>query len=159
MLTWREFAEREPELASHGLRLLLIDTPEMPGAGLGYLATIKADGSPRIHPISPALHDGRLWAFIVRASPKLRDLRRDPRFALHAWPRPFEPDGWNDEEWYAEGEAQSVDDEATREAVAGIVGDRPDTGEIFELRLSFVLRKHRANGAVVYDRWRPTPNE
>jgi hypothetical protein len=81
MVTWREFAAQTPELAAVGRELLLIDTPEMPGAGLGYLATVKRDGSPRVHPISPAIDDDHLYAFILRSSPKLGDLQGDPRFA------------------------------------------------------------------------------
>jgi hypothetical protein len=156
MVTWREFAAQTPELAAVGRELLLIDTPEMPGAGLGYLATVKRDGSPRVHPISPAIHDDHLYAFILRSSPKLGDLQGDPRFALHAWPRPF-GETWNDEEWYAEGRASPVVDRATHEEVARIVGDDPSSGKVFELRLAFVLRKHRSAGRVIYDRWRGLP--
>lgn len=54
------------------------------GLGLGFLATTRPDGGPRVHPICPVLA-GNLYAFIV-PGPKLADLRRDPRYryALHS---------------------------------------------------------------------------
>ena len=81
MTTWGAFADAEPELAADGLRLLT-----QFGPGLGFLATIRPDGGPRLHPICPVVADGELWAFIIEASPKCRDLRRDPRCALHSFP-------------------------------------------------------------------------
>jgi hypothetical protein len=54
-----------------------------PGFGFGYLATVRRDGGPRIHPINPVLAAGQLVAFIV-PSPKLADLLRDGRYALHS---------------------------------------------------------------------------
>ena len=81
MATWGAFADADPELASNALALLT-----QFGPGLGFLATVRADGGPRLHPICPVVADGQLWAFIIEASPKCADLRRDGRFALHAFP-------------------------------------------------------------------------
>ena len=80
MAQWSEFALAAPQLAEviHGLLLQY-------GPGLGYLATVRADGGPRVHPVSPVVHDGRLYCFIVR-SPKRGDLERDGRYALHTFP-------------------------------------------------------------------------
>lgn len=52
------------------------------GLGLGFLGTTRLDGGPRVHPICPILA-GQLYAFIL-PGPKLDDLRRDGRFALHS---------------------------------------------------------------------------
>jgi hypothetical protein len=46
MLTWAEFAHARPELAEAGRRLLY-----QFGVGLGFLATVRADGGPRLHPM------------------------------------------------------------------------------------------------------------
>jgi hypothetical protein len=67
-----------PEMAEAGWRLF-----SHPGFGFGYLATVRRNGAPRLHPINPLLAAGRLMAFIV-PSPKLGDLRRDGRYALHS---------------------------------------------------------------------------
>jgi hypothetical protein len=78
MTTWSEFESAAPSIAAAGRRLLWV-----PGSGFGYLATVRADGGPRIHPVNVVIADGRLMSFIV-PSPKLEDLRRDGRFALHS---------------------------------------------------------------------------
>lgn len=76
MLAWADFASAAPELASRaGERL---------HGRISYLATVKPDGAPRVHPVTPILAPGALYVFMDRTSPKGRDLERDPRFALHA---------------------------------------------------------------------------
>ena len=56
--------------------------------GLLFLATIRRDGSPRLHPITPIVIAGALHVAITERSPKWRDLDRDPRCVLHALPGP-----------------------------------------------------------------------
>lgn len=51
--------------------------------GFGYLATVDGHGAPRIHPVNLVISDGALLTFVV-PSPKLADLRRDGRYALHS---------------------------------------------------------------------------
>ena len=68
---------REPDLAMTARRLLAVA-----GVGPGYLATVAVHGSPRIHPVNPFRFDGDPAMFVV-PSPKLEDLRRDGRYALH----------------------------------------------------------------------------
>jgi hypothetical protein len=48
------------------------------------VATVRADGAPRLHPFCPILAGGRLFAAIPRSSPKGWDLRRDGRCVIHA---------------------------------------------------------------------------
>jgi len=50
---------------------------------VAYLATIKKDGSPRLHPVTPFIGNGLLFMFTEPSSPKISDLRRDGRYALH----------------------------------------------------------------------------
>jgi hypothetical protein len=152
--TWEEFAAAEPDLATRGQQLLLIQDPDAPNeAGLGYLATVRADGWPRDQPKSPAINDGRLYAFIVRTSPKRRDLLRDSRYALHSWPLPFEADSFNDEEFYLTGSATLVEDEADRARIAKAVGDNVATGDVFELDVERALHKSRPGGTLTYAKW------
>ena len=47
------------------------------------LATLRADGSPRISGIEADFAEGDLWLGMMPDSLKLRDLQRDPRMALH----------------------------------------------------------------------------
>lgn len=78
MATWGHFAHSAPELASIASTLLTV-----PGTGFGYLATVDVVGAPRIHPIMPVWAAESMFAFIG-PSPKLRDLERDGRYALHS---------------------------------------------------------------------------
>src|SRR5581483_44886 len=48
MLTWGEFAKTQPELAEAGQALLC-----QFGVALAFLATTRAEGAPRVHPIAP----------------------------------------------------------------------------------------------------------
>jgi Pyridoxamine 5'-phosphate oxidase len=156
MITWRDFAHASPALATIGERMLRINKDKPAGSlagGLAYLATIRKDGGPRIHPISPALIDGRLYAFILNHSPKQHDLLRDGRYALHSWPYPMDEQNYNDDEFYLSGTATFVDDSALLQAVAQAIGDNPDEGAVFELGLERVLHKGRVQGRVVYTTW------
>lgn len=154
MATWGDLATQRPDLMARARALFLIGQPDAPGpAGLGYLATIRADGGPRVHPISPAVLDGRLYAFVLRRSPKAADLLRDPRFALHSWPVPFTDDGFDDEEVHLTGRARPVDDTALVARVGEAVGDDPASGVVFELDLDTALHKHRVGG-LSYEVWR-----
>ena len=74
-MSWIEFQERAPEMASLGFERL--------NRKIAYLATIKKDGSPRLHPVVPFIHEGLLFIFTEPSSPKILDLRRDGRYALH----------------------------------------------------------------------------
>jgi len=109
MPTWGEFRESQPDLAAAG-RALLYNF----GIGLGFLATVRADGGPRVHPICPILTDDHLFGLIV-PGPKLDDLRRDGRFALHS---ETVPPPNQDDAFYLTGVATEVTDASTWEQVA-----------------------------------------
>lgn len=47
------------------------------------LATLRADGFPRISPMEPRIFEDRLWLVGMPGTTKFLDLGRDPRFCLH----------------------------------------------------------------------------
>jgi len=110
MIRWAEFEARNAELAAVGKERLF-----QFGPGLAFLATVRSDGGPRVHPICPVLAEGGLYFFAVSSSPKLGDLRRDGRYALHCFPPP--PEG-RDEEFYCTGRVEIVEDASIRAAAA-----------------------------------------
>lgn len=55
------------------------------GVGLAFLATVRRDGGPRVHPMCPLITGTGLYAFIV-PGPKRNDLLRDGRYAMHGFP-------------------------------------------------------------------------
>ncbi len=132
LLSWAEFTAAAPELAENGRRLLY-----QHGVGLAFLATVRRDGGPRLHPICPTIVDGRLYALIGR-SPKRGDLERDGRYALHA----FTGDE-SDDEFFLAGRASRPDDEARRQAVFAALtstGVRPGSDDVlFEFRIERAL--------------------
>jgi nitroimidazol reductase NimA-like FMN-containing flavoprotein (pyridoxamine 5'-phosphate oxidase superfamily) len=77
MATWREVAAAVPDLAGDV-------RARFDATGLGMLATVRKDGSPRISGIEPKFTDSVLWFGSMDDARKLDDLRRDPRMALHA---------------------------------------------------------------------------
>src|SRR5205823_6748377 len=48
------------------------------------LATLRKDGAPRLTGLEADFRDGELWLGMMVGSRKALDLRRDPRFSLHA---------------------------------------------------------------------------
>jgi hypothetical protein len=111
MVTWKQFSEASPDMAKKGEEQLF-----QYGVGLAFLATVREDGGPRMHPVCPVLSGGRLYALILPNSPKRIDLERDGRYALQAFPQ-ARPDS---DEFYLTGRAQRVRDS---ELFARVFGD------------------------------------
>jgi hypothetical protein len=82
------------------------------GVGLAFLATVRPDGGPRLHPMCPVLDDDGLYAFLI-PSPKRDDLHRDGRYAMHCYP----PDD-NEDAFYITGSARRVHDHQVWDRVA-----------------------------------------
>jgi hypothetical protein len=150
MATWAEFEAAAPQLASKGRALIY-----QYGPPLGYLATVRADGGPRVHPFCPIVTQGGLWAYILRRSPKGADLRRDPRFALHA----FSPEEVDDE-FFVRGRAEPVEPSAglmtgiIAAAVPATVGGEDE--QLFQLHIDRALVStytHRGQWPPSYERW------
>ena len=151
MATWGEFAEAAPDLAAAGQRLFY-----QFGVGLGFLATVRNDGGPRLHPMCPMIAGGRIYAFII-PSPKRDDLLRDGRYAMHSFP-PKDVD----DEFYLSGRAALVSDSVKRaELVAAYHIPVPDDHELFSFdveRALLVTYKHRGDFSPTKRTWRD-PNK
>ncbi|MEU1604124.1 pyridoxamine 5'-phosphate oxidase family protein [Micromonospora matsumotoense] len=136
MASWSAFAADEPRLAD-GIRLLL----QQYGPGFGYLATVRADGGPRVHPVCPLVTDGGLFCFVVD-SPKRRDLERDGRYALHSFPSEE-----SDDEAYLAGHADPVTDPARVALVAAIGRAAPQVDwRLFEFSVDVAMLTRRDQG-------------
>ncbi len=151
MASWAEFEAAEPELAAAGRKLLY-----QFGPGLAFLATVRRDGGPRLHPICPVVTDGALYAFIAD-TPKRRDLVRDGRYALHTFP-PAEVD----DEFYITGRAAPVSDPKRRDAAAAVYDAqgtvRGEDDRLFEFSIERVLYAaygpRPAEKALSYTKWK-----
>ena len=131
MPTWSDFAAAAPKLEEAGRGLLF-----QFGVGLAFLATVRPDGGPRLHPVCPFLSGGRLYVLILPGSPKRRDLERDGRYALQSFPPPRK----ESEELYVTGRARSIDDRATYDRAFADARHMKEPGEIlFELDVEQVM--------------------
>jgi hypothetical protein len=127
MVTWNEFSASAPSLASRGEQLI-----NQFGVGLSFLATVRKDGAPRLHPVCPVFSDERLYVLISPSSPKRWDLKRDGRYALQSFPE-AKPDS---DEFYISGKAIAIEDIDVIEAVlADAKHHASDDEHLFELLL------------------------
>jgi len=112
------------------------------------IATVRADGSPRISGIECEFADGELRFGSMPGARKGADLRRDPRFALHG--PVFHPQEGQEAEW--PGEAKI----AGRAVRAGPVGDDSD-GDLFVADISEVVitRLNPEATLLVIESWTP----
>jgi hypothetical protein len=120
------------------------------------LATLRADGSPRVSGIEMQFVGGEPWLAGMPASAKFNDLRRDPRFALHSGssePAAFSGDA------KLSGRADEVTDDGERAAFAkqaGMSSAHLDF-ELFRVDLEQVVlvALNDAKNALVIASWRP----
>ena len=139
-----DFSLEEPRLVDLGKSMLLYDQPVV---GLGFLATIRKDGGPRLHPVSLVFYNEHLYIFIPSSSPKCADLLRDNRYALQAFPPSENPDG---KEFYLSGNAIHVSDPSIRSRLISELGIHVD-----EIELLFELYLDRAMYTVLVNRGTP----
>ncbi|MBX3284988.1 MAG: pyridoxamine 5'-phosphate oxidase family protein [Acidimicrobiales bacterium] len=105
----------EPELAGRALTILTSTTNAV-------LATIRADGSPRVSGIDPFVVGRHLCFGSMDGARKAQDLERDPRMALHAIP-------WESRRT-KEGTANPGDADAKLTGRAVAVTDPDDQAEV-----------------------------
>jgi hypothetical protein len=74
--TWAEFQRGDARLAAFGRERL--------HGHVCFHATLRRDGSPRVHPVEPWVAAGLLMVRFRRQSPKVREVGRDGRYALHS---------------------------------------------------------------------------
>lgn len=136
MGSWRQFSREQPELAKQGAELLYRF-----GVGLAYLATVRGDGAPRVHPVCPVLAYDGLYTFVI-PSPKQQDLHRDGRYALHSFPMEE-----NEDAFYLTGSARHVSDPEVRKRLgqrfveerSGAVETPAQDHHLFELEVETAM--------------------
>jgi hypothetical protein len=73
---WAEFERADARLAAFGRERL--------DGRVCFHATLRRDGSPRVHPVEPWVAAGLLMVRFRGQSPKVREVARDARYALHS---------------------------------------------------------------------------
>lgn len=148
MATWGEIEQSYPEFAAR-VRALFDSGRHK------TLATVRADGSPRISGIECDFSDGELRFGSMPAARKLADLLRDPRFALHG-PTTHPVEG-KEREWPGEAKISGravavVDDQQTPPPA------EPHEGVQFVADISEVVitRLNDEATLLVVESWTPT---
>jgi len=138
MAAWKDVEQAEPGFAARVRQLFEAGRHKT-------IATVRADGSPRISGIECEFADGELRFGSMPGARKGADLRRDPRFALHG--PTVHPQEGKEAEW--PGEAKI----AGRAVPAG---DEPD-GDQFHADISEVVitRLNPEATMLVIESWTP----
>jgi hypothetical protein len=113
------------------------------------IATLRADGSPRISGIEVRFEEGELVFGSGSNSRKSQDLRRDPRFALHG--ATVDPVDGSEADWRGEVKV------AGRAVLAGPLTEGPE-GDRFHADIAEVVHTHLNEQAtlLVIEWWTPT---
>ncbi|TFV85720.1 pyridoxamine 5'-phosphate oxidase family protein [Blastococcus sp. CT_GayMR16] len=121
-----------------------------------FLATLRADGSPRISGIEMHFVADEPWLAGMPGSVKFTDLRRDPRFALHSGSS--EPDAFEADAKLS-GRARQITDQDERLRYAAAAGVAPEHMgfELFSVDLEQVVlvALNDEKTALLVTSWRP----
>ncbi|NYI05173.1 pyridoxamine 5'-phosphate oxidase family protein [Allostreptomyces psammosilenae] len=143
--SWADFHTAEPELAG-----------TVQGRFQAYrhhvLATLRADGSPRVTGLEVDFRFGEMWLGMMPNSRKALDLMRDQRFAIQANPGPgTDMDG---------GDAR-VSGRAVEETDTSVIArfieevQPPQPFHLFRVDLTEVVRTYVEGEELVVQAWRP----
>jgi len=143
---WKAIEDAEPEFARRARGLFDAGRHKT-------IATLRADGSPRISGIECEFTDGDLRFGSMTGARKGADLKRDPRFALHG--PTFHPEEGKENEW--PGEAKIAGRAIPAGSLPGSdTSEQPD-GEMFIADIDEVVITGLSSDAtrLVVSSWTP----
>ncbi len=141
MTAWRDVEREVPEFARRIRTLFDAHRHKT-------IATVRADGAPRISGIEVVFDGGELTFGSMPNARKGADLRRDPRFALHS--ATVDPVDGSEAQWPGEAKISG------RAIAAGPITDGPD-GDRFHADVAEVVHTHLNATAtlLVVEWWTP----
>ncbi len=142
MTAWHDVEAVEPEFAQRVQALFDARRHKT-------IATLRANGSPRISGIEAIFEDGELVFGSMASARKGADLRRDPRFALHS--ATIDPVQGSEAQWPGEVKISG------RAIAAGPITDGAN-GDRFRADIAEVVHTHLNEQAtlLVVEWWTPT---
>lgn len=153
MAAWRVVVDSEPQFAQRVRAIMDAHRHKT-------IATLRADGSPRISGIEVSFVEGQLWFGSMPGARKGQDLRRDPRFALHS--ASADPPEGQEGTWSGDaklsGRAVLVTDPGERAAMQLALGAPPDqSSDVFRADIGEVVitRVGEPSDHLVIELWRP----
>jgi len=141
MTTWKDVEQAVPEFAQRVRGVFDAHRHKT-------IATVRADGSPRISGIETVFEDGELVFGSMPGARKGADLRRDPRFALHS--STVDPVEGSEADWPGEAKISG------RAVFDGPLSEGPD-GDRFQADIAEVVLTHLNEEAtlLVIEWWTP----
>jgi hypothetical protein len=147
--TWADFANAEPGLAAYARERIV--------HRIVYQATLRLDGGPRVHPVSPWIAAGLLCVSFRDTSPKMREAARDPRYALHT-AQPWEDHAGNFGEFMARGRLEQL--AASHAAVVARPGLTPYGLVHYSCSIEeAVATEYSDEEMPIYRRWNPSAHD
>jgi hypothetical protein len=144
MQSWQDFALAEPELSAFGEARLT--------CAPAYLATVRADGMPRVHPVTAIIGEGHLFLFMEPTSPKAHELQRGSGYALHCW---VSSNDGGEGEFRLTGHAHLTDGPAMRELATTYGYPPQDHYILFELTVESAFSTvYSDTGEPIRKRWK-----
>jgi uncharacterized pyridoxamine 5'-phosphate oxidase family protein len=143
-MSWRILESQAPEIAEFAKERL--------HNKVAYLATIRKDGSPRVHPFTAIIGEGHFFAFMEPTSPKGHDLRRDGRFALHC---SVSDTSGESSEFYVASKAKFIEDPELRALAVKLAPYHPaERYVLFEFEPESVVITEYKAGEAVRQHWK-----
>ncbi len=135
--------EANPDLARFGKDRL--------DGKVAYLATIRADGSPRAHPVTPIIGEGHVFVFVDPGSPRTRDLLKNQDYCLHC---AMNDSSGSSGEFQITGIAENIEDSSLRSLAESVSSFKPSVRYmLFELLISDALSTTYRGGRPIRQRW------
>ena len=125
MYSWHELQAAAPEIAAFGCQRL--------DGKLAYLATVRNDGKPRLHPVTPIIGEGHCFLFVEPSTPKAKDLLKSGWYSLHC---AMNDSSGSSGEFILNGRVQAVIDPDLRALAESVSSYRPAARTVlFELEI------------------------
>jgi hypothetical protein len=147
MASWHEIEKEAPEFAARAQAIMDKHRHKT-------MATLRKDGSPRISGIEAQFKDGEVWMGSMPGAMKARDLRRDPRMALHSGSE--DPDEANPAAWSGDAKLSGRAVEITDpQLLADFGGPSGEEFHLFRVDISEVVvtRVDEAGEQLVIESW------
>jgi hypothetical protein len=140
---WGDLEREDVALAAYGQERL--------DGKVAYLATIRGDGRPRAHPVTPVIGEGHMFIFLEPSSPRTRDLQENADFCLHC---AMSDSSGSSGEFQATGVAVQVTDDNKRSLAESVSNFRPSVRSLlFELYISEALSTAYHGGQPKRRKW------
>jgi len=143
--SWGDFASNAPEMAAFGKDRI--------DGKVAYLATVRRDGSPRAHPVTPIIGEGRCFLFVEPTSRKVRDLKSSGLYCLHC---SMSDSSGSSGEFQICGPVKLIEDTEVRMQAENVSSFRPaERYLLFELKIEEVLSTSYKGGRADRHIWKP----